>query len=240
MNLILQKDWVGWSTKLQESVDLGVGGTEFQRFAVEKVSGSVFSLFLYFSLFSSFFSRSGEGEWKCYFLTRFLLSTHFSWRWRNGRTLPSTGWRPLPSFSWFTTNISSNDPEIQLRRIITFMGLEADEERFSCMVGRRFGRLSGFSVFLFFSQVWEVLAQKHSFEESCLLGEHSCKGEAHVYMFSNRLQHIHYLGTDYFMILILTTFCEGEDGDGHCAEDAGGGRPPSSSSSPLLFDMTLK
>ena len=34
-----------WSTELQEKVDLGLGGPEFQRFAVEKVSGSVFSLF---------------------------------------------------------------------------------------------------------------------------------------------------------------------------------------------------
>ena len=79
----MQKDWVGWSTKLQEKVDLGVGGPEFQRFAVEKVSGSVFS-----SL-------------------DFTLNSFSSCRWQSGGTSPSTGWLPLPSFSWFTTNISS-------------------------------------------------------------------------------------------------------------------------------------
>ena len=42
------------------------------------------------------------------------------------------------------------------------------------------------------------------------------------------------------MIVILTTICVGEDGDRHCAEDACGGRPPSSTCSSLLFEMTLK
>ena len=42
------------------------------------------------------------------------------------------------------------------------------------------------------------------------------------------------------MILILTTLFVGEDGDRHCAEDACGDRPPSSASTSLLFDMTLK
>ena len=69
-----------------------------------------------------------------------------------------TKWRDI-AIDWLATSPKLlvvhyehllNDPEIQLRRIIAFMGLEADEERFSCMVGRRFGRLSGFSVFFVF------------------------------------------------------------------------------------------
>ena len=79
----MQKDWVVWSTKVQEKVDLGLGGPEFQRFAVEKVSGSILS-------------------W-----LDFTLNSFSSWRWQNGGTSPSTGWRHLPSFSWFTTNTSS-------------------------------------------------------------------------------------------------------------------------------------
>ena len=69
-----------------------------------------------------------------------------------------TKWRDI-AIDWLATSPKLlvvhyehllNDPEIQLRRIIAFMGLEADEERFSCMAGRRFGRLSGFSVFFVF------------------------------------------------------------------------------------------
>ena len=64
-----------------------------------------------------------------------------------------TKWRDI-AIDWLATSpkllvvhyeLLLNDPEIQLRRIIAFLGLEADEERFSCMAGRRFER---FSVFL--------------------------------------------------------------------------------------------
>ena len=132
----MQKDGVGWSTKMQEKVDLGVGGLEFQRFAVEKVSGSVFS---------------GEGEWKCFVLTRIYSQQLFF--------LKVTKWRDI-AIDWLATSPKLlvvhyehllKDPEIQLRRIIAFLGLEADEERFSCMAGRRFERFSCFCVFVFLS-----------------------------------------------------------------------------------------
>ena len=126
----------GRSTQLQEKVDLGLGGPEFQRFAVEKV------------FFSFFLLR--ECEWKCFFLTRFC-SQHLFF-------LKVTKWRDI-AIDWLVTSPKLlvvhyehllNDPEIQLRRIIAFMGLEADEERFSCMAGRRFRGLRTFLSFFLF------------------------------------------------------------------------------------------
>ena len=69
-----------------------------------------------------------------------------------------TKWRDI-AIDWLATSPKLlvvhyehllKDPEIQLRRIIAFLGLEADAERFSCMAGRRFERFSGFlCVFVF-------------------------------------------------------------------------------------------
>ena len=163
----MQKDWVVWSTKVQEKVDLGLGGPEFQRFAVEKVSGSILS-------------------W-----LDFTLNSFSSWRWQNGGTSPSTGWPPLPSFSWFTTNISSKIQRSSFVELSPSWDLRRTRSAFLAWRGAGLGDFLFFCLFVFFCQVWEVPAQKHSFEESCLLGEHSCKGDAHLYMFSNSLQPIH-------------------------------------------------
>ena len=43
-----------------------------------------------------------------------------------------------------------DDPQLELRRIVSFLGLRADEERFSCMAGRRFRGLRTFLSFFLF------------------------------------------------------------------------------------------
>ena len=55
------------------------------------------------------------------------------------------------------------DPERELRRVVSFLGLEADEQRFSCMVGRRFEGFLRKRNTLKKSPYWDSTASKVTF-----------------------------------------------------------------------------
>ena len=130
-------------------------------FLVEKVSGSVFSFFLIL-LSTAFLLEGDKVEGHRHRLVGYLSQTARG----SLRTSPQRSRDPASSNhclpgTWGGRGALFLHGGAQVWEIFWF---------FVCFC------------FYVFCQVWEVPAQKHSFEESCLLGEHSGKGDAHVYM----------------------------------------------------------
>ena len=77
-------------------------------------------------------------------------------------------WRDL-AIDWLATSPKllvvhyehlREDPEREVRRVVSFLGLEADEERFSCMAGRKFEGFLRKRNALTKSPYWESTAVK--------------------------------------------------------------------------------